>query len=148
MENAVLEKDSFLVKREKVVPSRTRIFEMGCGEKSITISYDENNRPIEVFIYAPKEQSCNNCVAAFTGKMCSGILREKSDEETRRKRFEFLIKNLLEMQCEGAAWDDAIYVRSCFHAVAICLQEPFVPDEDTLSFCAFINSGKVVYSDD
>ena len=62
--------------------------------------------------------------------------------------FEFLIKNLSEMGCEGATWDDGIYVKSCFHAIALCLQEPFVPDDDLLSFCNSMNNERVEEIDD
>jgi hypothetical protein len=148
IEVATLEKETLMLKRKKVLPSRTRLFEMGCGEKSIIISYDNDNNPIEVFVDTPKERSCTNCVGAFTGKLLSGILRTNFDERAKKLMFEFLIKNLSEMGCEGATWDDGIYVKSCFHAIALCLQEPFVPDDDLLSFCNSMNNERVEEIDD
>lgn len=116
------EKRLLMFERPFSLPSKTWVFDLGCGEKAITLSY-HNGDPVEVFVRSGKEGSCINTVGAFTGKICSSILRANFDPEMKKFMFDQLVKNLSEMRCDNGVWDNAIYLKSCFHAIAICLQE-------------------------
>lgn len=116
------EKRVLMFERPVTLPSKTWVFNLGCGEKVITITYN-NDEPVEVFSICGKEGSCINTVGAAIGKILSSVLRANLDPEMKKFMFNQMIKNLSEMRCDNGVWDNAIYLKSCFHAIAVCLQE-------------------------
>ena len=118
-------KSILMYDRPVALPSQTWVFNFGCGEKIITITYNEKCEPVEIFMIGGKEGTCNNTAAACIGKICSSVLRSNHSEEMKDHMLKIMIKNLSEMRCDNGIWDDANYLKSCYHAIAVCLQEPF-----------------------
>jgi len=119
------EKRVLMYDRPIVLPSKTWIFNFGCGEKEITITYNEKCEPVEIFMIGGKEGSCFNTAGAAVGKICSAVLRANHDPEMKEHMLNVIIKNLSEMRCDSGVWDDAVYLTSCYHAIAVCLKEQF-----------------------
>jgi hypothetical protein len=118
-------KQVMMYDRPIALPSQTWVYNFGCGEKIITITYNENNEPVEIFMIGGKEGTCLNTAAACVGKICSGVLRANHDPQMKEHMLKMMVKNLSEMRCDNGIWDDANYLKSCYHAIAVCLQESF-----------------------
>lgn len=119
--------DKLFPNRPSTLPSMTFKYEFACGRKYIVISHDGKFNPQEFFIFNDnrgKEGSCSNAYAAFAGKLGSVILRANiKDPEIKRLMIEAELKQLSEITCESGTWNDGIFTKSCFHAIAQCLEE-------------------------
>lgn len=118
---------SIFPERPTELPSETFKYEFACGRKYIVIAHDGKFNPLEIFVFDDtrgKAGSCRNAYSAYTGKLGSVILRaDIKDLAIKKLMIESMIKQMRELSCDNGTWNNGIFVKSCFDAVASSLEE-------------------------
>lgn len=97
--------------RPKALYGTTRKFITGCGPIYVTINYDQDGAPFELFTHIGKAGGCAASQTESIGRLVSMALRSGLDSE----RIE---KQLRGISCHMPAWDKGDKVTSCADAIA------------------------------
>jgi len=110
-------KGSFTPKpRPKVLMGRTIEMMTGCGKLYVTINYDENGDPFEVFTSMGKAGGCAQSQCEAIGRLISIVLRSGGEPET-------IIKQLKGISCHMRYGFGPNQVLSCADAVGKAIEK-------------------------
>ena len=110
-------------KRPKVISGITELIRTGHGNMYITINFDEENMPFEVFTNLGKAGGCDSAQLEAISRLTSMALRAGVDTEE-------IIHNLQGITC-CPHWDDNQQIRSTPDAVAIALRRHSSQPQET-----------------
>ena len=110
-------------KRPKVISGITELMRTGHGNMYITINFDEDDLPFEVFTNLGKAGGCDSAQLEAISRLTSMALRAGVDTEE-------IIHNLQGITC-CPHWDEAQQIRSTPDAVAIALRRHSSPLQET-----------------
>ena len=110
-------------RRPPVIKGVTERVRTGHGNMYVTINYDENDDPFEVFIAVGKAGGCDSAQLEGISRLATLALRAGIDPNQ-------VIKHLQGITC-CPAWDNGALVRSAPDALAIVLGRHLKLDEDT-----------------
>jgi len=112
--------------RDSVLGSSTYKLAMSCGNVYVTLSRDEDDDPVELFIKIGKAGMCQSCQAEVVGRVISIALQ--GNRATAKR----LAKTLRGVQCGGAQvgkMDDPKRILSCADGIARILAGGFLERE-------------------
>lgn len=124
LENKLAE-DELLVERQRpsVIKGVTERVRTGHGNMFVTINYDENNEPFEVFIAVGKAGGCDSAQLEGISRLTTLALRAGIDPKQ-------VVEHLRGITC-CPVWDGGTLVRSAPDAVALVLSRHLNLDEES-----------------
>lgn len=102
--------------RPKILPGVTLKVKTECGNLFVTVNFDENKKPFEVFAYLGKSGSCFSCQINSLCKVISIALRNGAPIED-------IINHLEGMRCYNITYTDGQQYLSCIDALVKLLKE-------------------------
>ncbi|MEW6027584.1 MAG: vitamin B12-dependent ribonucleotide reductase, partial [Planctomycetota bacterium] len=93
----------------------TRKIKTGCGSLYVTVNYDQNNKPFELFSTMGKAGGCAASQSEAISRLISFALRSGAD-------FQEIIKQLKGISCHSVAWGKNGKVLSCADAISKALE--------------------------
>lgn len=112
------EKEEKLIPRERpgVTKGLTQRVTTGCGNLYITVNFDDQGNPFEVFSSLGKAGGCASAQLEGISRLCSLALRSGMDVES-------LVKQLKGIRCPSISWDKGHAVLSCADAISSVLEK-------------------------
>jgi len=91
--------------------------ETGCGNIYVTVNFDDDSQPIEVFASMGKAGGCVSAQTEAVGRLISIAMRCHVPPQ-------YLIKQLRGVACHKPSWESGnSEILSCIDAIGIALQE-------------------------
>ncbi len=102
--------------RPDVTYGTTKKLKTGCGNLYVTINYDENGKPFELFSTMGKAGGCAASQSEAISRLISFTLRSGANLKE-------VIKQLKGITCHSIAWSKGGKILSCADAIANALEE-------------------------
>ena len=101
--------------RPEITHGITRKIKTGCGTLYVTINYDENGKPFELFSTMGKAGGCAASQAEAISRLISFALRSGANTPE-------IIKQLKGISCHSISWNKGGKILSCADAIAKALE--------------------------
>lgn len=112
--------------RPELTYGATRKIKTGCGTLYVTINYDQNNKPFELFSTMGKAGGCAASQSEAISRLISFALRSGADIKE-------IIKQLKGISCHSVAWGKNGKILSCADAISkaleYCIEEATLPPQ-------------------
>ncbi|MFA5794349.1 MAG: vitamin B12-dependent ribonucleotide reductase [Candidatus Brocadiia bacterium] len=102
--------------RAEIIFGSTRKVKTGCGNLYVTINYDENGRPFELFSAMGKAGGCAASQTEGLSRLVSFALRSGADIKE-------VVKQLKGISCHSTSWGKGGKILSCADAISKALEE-------------------------
>lgn len=102
--------------RPRIVEGVTVKLKVGCGTMFVTVNFDEEKKPIEVFAYLGKSGSCFSCQVNSLCRTISIALRNDVPVEE-------IIEHLKGMRCNEPSIHEGVQYLSCPDAIVKAIEE-------------------------
>ncbi|MFH1226608.1 MAG: vitamin B12-dependent ribonucleotide reductase [Planctomycetota bacterium] len=102
--------------RAEIIFGSTRKVKTGCGNLYVTINYDENGRPFELFSAMGKAGGCAASQTEGLSRLVSFSLRSGADIKE-------VVKQLKGISCHSTSWGKGGKILSCADAISKALEE-------------------------
>jgi ribonucleoside-diphosphate reductase alpha chain len=102
--------------RPEVTTGTTTKVSTGCGNLYITINFDEQGRPFEVFTQMGKAGGCAASQLEAIGRLVSLALRSGIEVK-------FIIEQLRNIRCPSPSWEKGVRIFSCADALARVIEK-------------------------
>ncbi|MBI5360739.1 MAG: vitamin B12-dependent ribonucleotide reductase [Planctomycetes bacterium] len=122
---SAMETDTSIITQQHLMPAPkprpdltqgvTRKMRTGCGNIYVTLNYDENNKPFEVFSIMGKAGGCAASQSEAIARLISFALRSGAELTE-------VVKQLKGISCHSIAWGKSGKILSCADAIAKALE--------------------------
>lgn len=122
---SAMETDTSIITQQQLMPAPkprpdltqgvTRKMRTGCGNIYVTLNYDENNKPFEVFSIMGKAGGCAASQSEAIARLISFALRSGAELNE-------VVKQLKGISCHSIAWGKSGKILSCADAIAKALE--------------------------